>query len=53
MKRINRLAQIISIEMRVNLGSGDGCMAEHLLHSTKIGRTFDEVRGEGMTKAVR
>ncbi len=46
MKRIDRLTQIIGIEVSINLGGGDGCMAEHLLHGAEIGATFDEVRGE-------
>ena len=53
MKRIDRFAQIISIEMGIDLGGGDGRMAEHLLHSAQIGATFDEMRGEGMAEAVR
>lgn len=52
MKSIDRLAQVISIEMRVDLRGGNGCMAKHLLHCTKIGATFDEVGGKGMSKAV-
>ena len=52
MKRIDRLAQIICIEMRIDLGGGDGRMAEHLLYCTKISAAFDEMRGEGMPKAV-
>ena len=39
--------------MRVDLGGGDAFVAEHLLHGTEVGTTFDEVRSEGVTEGVR
>lgn len=53
MKFLDNLPQVVAIQVRIDLRCGDRFMAEHLLHSTQVRTTFDEVRGEGVTKSVR
>ena len=49
----NIRAEIVLIQMRVNLCSSDTFVAEHLLYGAEVGAAFDEVRGEGMSEGVR
>lgn len=53
MKRIDRLAEIVRIEMGVDLGGDDRGMAKHLLYGAQIGSAFHEMRGEGVPQTVR
>src|SRR5919108_5459205 len=46
-------AESFGVDMAVDLGRGERRVAEELLDRPKVGAAFDEVRGEGVTKAVR
>ena len=45
-------AEGCGVEMEVDLGCVDGCVAEHLLDCAEIGSAFEEVSGEGVAESV-
>ena len=53
MKFFNHLLQIISVQMRVYLGGGNGLMTQHLLHGTQISPALDQMGGKRMSEGVR
>lgn len=48
-----RIGQIVAIQMRVNLRSGDTLMPQHFLHRAQICPRFHQMRGETMSESVR
>ena len=45
--------QVASVEMRVDLGTGDIGVAQQFLDGGEIRSALDEVRGEGMSQGMR
>ena len=41
------------VDVQVNLGRGDGLVAEHHLYGAQIGAAFEQMRGERMAQRVR
>ena len=41
------------VDVQVNLGCGDGLVAEHHLYGAQIGAAFEQMRGKGMAQGVR
>lgn len=52
MKLCMDLAQVFAVHVQVDLGGGDGFVAEHFLHGAEVGAAFDEVGGKGMAEGV-
>ena len=50
---VERFAKVFTVQMGIDLGSGDAFMAEHFLDGAQIGASFDEVGGEGMPEGMR
>ncbi len=53
MKFFMKFFQPLLIDMGVDLGGGDVCMAEHELHGSQVCAMGQEVGGKGMTQHVR
>src|SRR5688572_28618241 len=45
-------AQMLAVDVRVDLRGGDVLVAEHLLHGAEVGASFQQVRGEGVAEDV-
>ena len=41
MKILNNLFQVISVQVSIDLGGGDGFMAQHFLNSAQVGTAFN------------
>ena len=52
MEFFDHLLQIIPIEMGVDFGGGNAFVAEHFLHSPKVGTAFQQMGGEAMPKRM-
>ena len=50
---IVHLHQLIERDVRVALGGGKACVAEHLLYGAQIGTSLQHVRGAGVPERVR
>src|SRR5574340_1855813 len=53
MRRIVDLAEVLEIEVRVDLRGGDARVAEHLLHRAQVAGRLQHMRGERMAQQVR
>lgn len=42
------LSQVLEIQVSVNLGGGQVCVAEQFLHCPQVAGGFQQVRGEGV-----
>ena len=47
------ISQKFSIEMRVNLSSGNAFVTQHFLHCPKVSTTFNQMGGKRMPKGMR
>jgi hypothetical protein len=52
MKPLQRIPQIIPVEMRIDLRGGDAFVAEHFLYGAEVGAAFHEMGGEGVAEGV-
>lgn len=49
----NFVSEAGGVDVQVNLGRGDGLVAEHHLYGAQIGAAFEQMRGKGMAQGVR
>ena len=48
----NFVSEAGGVDVQVNLGRGDGLVAEHHLYGAQIGAAFEQMRGKGMAQGV-
>src|SRR3546814_2541297 len=48
-----RLPEKLAVQVGVNLGGGDGCMAQPILNSTQVRPPFHQMGGERMPEGMR
>ena len=53
MKLLVDVAQMGIGDVGINLGRGDGGVAEHGLDAADVGAIYQEIGGKGMTKGMR
>ena len=46
-------AEIVAVQVRIDLGGGDAGVAQHFLHGAQIGTAFNQMRGERMPERMR
>lgn len=46
-------ADVVFVQMGVNLSGSDAFVSEHLLYGAEVGASFHEVGGEGVPEGVR
>ena len=49
----NFVSEAGGVDVQVNLGRGDGLVAEHHLYGAQIVAAFEQMRGKGMAQGVR
>ena len=52
-KLFNRIGQISSIQMGVDLCGGDAFVTQHFLHGAQVCSGFYQVRGKTVSKSMR
>lgn len=48
-----RMAQVVAVEVRIDLGGEDAFMPEHLLYLPDAGAPFEQVRGKRVPERMR
>ena len=49
----DHLLQVVAVQMGVDLGRGDGLVAQHFLYRTQVCTSFDQVGGKRVPKGMR
>src|SRR5689334_15251930 len=52
MESLQRIPQVLSVEVSIDLCSGNAFMPQHLLDGSQVGAAFYQVGGKRMTKSM-